>query len=175
MHKIYIHEYKSLVGELLLADFKGNILMIDWKYRKQRATIDARIKKHTQTDFVFAKTDLHTEVITQFTEYFNKKRTRFTIPLQFIGTEFQQEVWRNLQKIPYGKTASYQELAKQFTTKKAVRAVASANGMNAISILVPCHRIIGKNGNLVGYAGGLQAKKKLLQIEQSYQQISLFN
>ncbi|HIP27800.1 MAG TPA: methylated-DNA--[protein]-cysteine S-methyltransferase, partial [Sulfurovum sp.] len=88
-------------------------------------------------------------------------------PLLMVGTDFQRSVWDGLIKIPYGTTASYLELSKNIDNEKAVRAVASANGANAISILIPCHRIIGSNGDLVGYAGGLSAKKKLLELESN--------
>jgi len=84
-----------------------------------------------------------------------------------VGTDFQRSVWDGLMQIPYGTTFSYLELAKRIDNEKAVRAVASASGANAISILIPCHRIIGANGDLVGYAGGLPAKKKLLELESN--------
>jgi methylated-DNA-[protein]-cysteine S-methyltransferase len=100
-------------------------------------------------------------------DYFAHERKDFNIPLLTVGTDFQKSVWEGLIKIPYGTTASYLELSKNIGNEKAVRAVASANGANAISILIPCHRIIGSNGDLVGYAGGLPAKKKLLELENN--------
>jgi len=103
-----------------------------------------------------------------FEEYFASKRTQFEIPLLLLGTDFQKLVWNALIEVPYGETASYLELAKSISKPKAVRAVATANGANAISILVPCHRIIGSNGDLVGYAGGLSTKKKLLELEREF-------
>ncbi len=105
--------------------------------------------------------------IAQLEEYFQGKRKMFDIPLLTIGTGFQKSVWEGLLQIPYSKTASYLQLAKNIGNEKAVRAVASANGANTIGIIIPCHRIIGSNGNLVGYAGGLPAKKKLLDIERN--------
>jgi methylated-DNA-[protein]-cysteine S-methyltransferase len=84
-----------------------------------------------------------------------------------VGTDFQKSVWEALMKIPYGKTASYLDIAKFINKKKAVRAVASANGANSISLIIPCHRIIGSNGELVGYGGGVPVKKRLLKIEQN--------
>ena len=107
------------------------------------------------------------QTITQLIEYFDGVRKNFDIPLLTIGTDFQKSVWDGLIKIPYGTTASYLELSKNIGYEKAVRAVASANGANAISILIPCHRIIGSNGDLVGYAGGLPVKKKLLELESN--------
>jgi len=104
----------------------------------------------------------------QFDEYFAGKRKQFTLPLNQDGTEFQTKVWDLLYKIPYGKTVSYNELAKQYGDMKAVRAVASANGKNNIAIIVPCHRVIGSDHSLVGYAGGLWRKKWLLDHEAKH-------
>lgn len=157
---IKIHTYTSPVGALIIGDFQSKIIMIDWKFRRLRAAIDSRILQQTQGTFVEEKTDLHTESIQQLEDYFQQKRTDFNLPLHFIGTEFQKTVWNQLMHIPYGKTATYESLTVAFTSKESIRAVASANGANAISIVVPCHRVIGKNGELVGYAGGLPAKKK---------------
>ena len=105
------------------------------------------------------------EAIKQLDEYFNGERTAFEVPLLFVGTDFQKSVWYKLLDIPYGSTVSYGELAKQLDMPKAVRAVANANGANALSIFAPCHRIIGSNHSLTGYAGGLAAKKHLLELE----------
>lgn len=108
-----------------------------------------------------------TPVIKQLEEYFEGRLQRFTIPFSLEGTEFQRSVWRALKTIPYGKTASYGAISKKIGNPKASRAVGAANGQNPVSIIVPCHRIIGANGKLVGYGGGLAIKKALLEIEQS--------
>ncbi len=114
------------------------------------------------------------ECITQLKEYFNGKRTAFSIELDLQGTEFQLKVWNELLNIPFGKTISYQELSKRLGNKEAIRAVGSANGKNPVSIIVPCHRVIGANGKLVGYGGGLPRKKWLLDFERSFYQPELF-
>ncbi len=100
----------------------------------------------------------------------------FDIPLLLVGSEFQKSVWNALLQVPYGVTETYLGLSKNIENEKAIRAVASANGANAIAIIVPCHRIIGSDGSLVGYAGGLNAKRKLLNIEKALDnsQLSLF-
>ncbi len=113
-------------------------------------------------------------LITQLEEYFAQKRTSFDVPLLLCGSDFQKRVWQELLQVPYGTTISYLELSRKLGDEKAIRAVASANGANAISILVPCHRIIGSNGELTGYAGGLRAKKSLLQLEGALAQLDLF-
>lgn len=104
----------------------------------------------------------------QLEEYFTGRRKVFNLPLNQDGTEFQTKIWELLSQIPYGKTISYNELAKQYGDIKAIRAVASANGKNNICIIVPCHRVIGSDGSLVGYAGGLWRKKWLLDHEAKY-------
>jgi methylated-DNA-[protein]-cysteine S-methyltransferase len=101
----------------------------------------------------------------QLNEYFAGKRNRFELELDFVGTEFQRKVWEALLTIPYGETRSYGEIARQIGNAKAVRAVGAANGRNPISIIAPCHRVIGASGDLTGFAGGLRAKKMLLTLE----------
>jgi methylated-DNA-[protein]-cysteine S-methyltransferase len=113
-----------------------------------------------------AETPLIEKAAAQVTEYFEGKRTRFNLPLALHGTEFQLAVWRALQKIPYGETRSYGEIAVSIGRPKAVRAVGMANNRNPISIIVPCHRVIGHDGKLVGYGGGLPLKKRLLELEK---------
>lgn len=105
------------------------------------------------------------QAMLEFDEYFAGKRTQFSLPLAAQGTEFQQQVWKALTTIPYGETWSYQDLANKINNPKAVRAVGLANGKNPISIIVPCHRVIGKNGKLTGYAGGVAKKAALLKLE----------
>lgn len=101
----------------------------------------------------------------QLSQYFSGKRNEFDIPIMQEGTEFQQKVWNELLKIPYGKTVSYNFIAESLGDKKSIRAVGAANGRNQISIIVPCHRVIGSNGSLTGYAGGLWRKKWLIKHE----------
>ncbi len=114
------------------------------------------------------------ESILQLNEYFEGKRNDFTFKLNPSGTEFQQKVWKGLLEIPFGKTMSYMELSKKLGDVKAIRAVASANGKNPLWIVVPCHRVIGSDGSLTGYAGGLWRKKWLLEHENPTTQQSLF-
>ncbi len=114
------------------------------------------------------------EAVSQINEYFDRKRTDFTLKLNPKGTEFQQKVWNALLKIPYGKTKTYLEQSKFLGDVKAIRAVASANGKNPLWIVVPCHRVIGSDGSLTGYAGGLWRKKWLLEHENPTSQQSLF-
>jgi len=114
------------------------------------------------------------ECVVQLQEYFMGKRTHFDLPLNPQGTEFQKRVWQALIEIPFGKTISYAELSKKLGGVKAIRAVAAANGKNPLWIIIPCHRVIGSDGSLTGYAGGLWRKKWLLEHENPSTQVSLF-
>ncbi len=114
------------------------------------------------------------ECVSQLQEYFNGQRNHFDFKLNPQGTDFQQRVWQELLNIPFGKTMSYLDLSKKLGDVKAIRAVASANGRNPLWIVVPCHRVIGTDGSLTGYAGGLWRKKWLLEHESPSQQQSLF-
>jgi methylated-DNA-[protein]-cysteine S-methyltransferase len=177
MDKISIQYFKSPVGELILGTYNEQLCLADWRYRKMRAEIDARIQNGLKSEYVEENSPIIHVAINQLTEYFNSERKEFVIPLKLVGTDFQKSVWEELLKIPFGKTETYLGLSGKLGNEKAIRAVASANGANAISIIIPCHRIIGSDGKLVGYAGGLQAKKKLLDLEgvgQKNLQMSLF-
>ena len=167
MNRISIQTYKSPVGEILLGSYDNKLCLADWKYRRMRSTIDKRIQSGLNAEYVEQSSEVIEETIKEMKEYFAGERKDFDIPLLMVGTDFQKSVWEGLIKIPYGTTASYLELSKSIGNEKAVRAVASANGANSISIMIPCHRIIGSNGDLVGYAGGLPAKKKLLELENN--------
>ena len=164
---IKIQYFKTPVGELLLGSYDNKLCIADWRYRKMKDSIDSRIQKGLNTVYIEEPSEVVTQTIKQLNEYFNFKRKVFDIPLYLVGTDFQKRVWQGLIDTPFGTTCSYLELAKAIGNEKAVRAVATANGANAISIIVPCHRIIGSSGDLVGYAGGLPTKKKLLDIESN--------
>lgn len=165
MGQINYQYYNTSFGELILASFNERLCMCDWRYRKMRKRIDNRIEVGLKTSFVEKNDEIIEETKQQLEEYFSYKRKSFSIPLLTVGTEFQKMVWNGLTRIPFSKTSSYLELAEIVANRNAVRAVASANGANAISIIIPCHRVIGKDGNLAGYAGGLQTKEKLLSLE----------
>ena len=123
----------------------------------------------TKPDELGERCSLHpvlSKAVAQMEEYFAGKRQQFDVPLAATGTEFQQKVWQALTTIPYGETWCYQDLADAIGNPNAVRAVGLANGKNPISVIVPCHRVIGKNGKLTGYAGGVERKQKLLALEK---------
>jgi len=165
MKQILIKYFTTPYGELILGSYQDQLCLCDWRYRKMRQAVDNRIKKGLQADFIESNSAVISQTIEQLEEYFAGKREIFDLLLLMVGTEFQKKVWLELMNIPYGQTASYKELAAKLNDPAAVRAVAAANGANAISIIIPCHRIIGSSGELIGYAGGLRAKQELLRLE----------
>ncbi|PHS73217.1 MAG: cysteine methyltransferase [Cycloclasticus sp.] len=167
MNNVFIQRHKTPYGELLIGAFNEQLCLCDWQYRRMRTSIDKRIQNALNAKYVEQTCPVIDETIRQLGEYFASERKLFDLPLLMLGTEFQQTVWKNLLIIPYGSTSSYLELANNIGNEKAVRAVATANGANAMSIVIPCHRVIGSNGELTGYAGGLPVKKKLLALEAS--------
>jgi methylated-DNA-[protein]-cysteine S-methyltransferase len=167
MNQINIQYYKTKIGELILGSFDGKLCLLDFRYRKTRKTVDDRIKKGLNINFVEHDDEILEKTREQLDEYLNGDRKEFDISLLMVGTDFQKSVWDALMKVPYGTTSTYLQLAKNINNEKAVRAVASANGANSIGIIIPCHRIIGSDGELVGYGGGLPVKKRLLKLEQN--------
>ncbi len=166
-NEIKIEYFKTPYGELILGDYDDELCLCDWRYRKMRDSIDERIRKHLKGRFIEKESSLLNKAKIQLDQYFDGKRTEFDLTLLLIGTDFQKKVWNALQKIPYGQTLTYLKLSADLGDKKAIRAVASANGANALAIIIPCHRIIGNDGSMVGYAGGLDIKKKLLKLEKA--------
>ena len=171
---IHTQYYNSPFGELVLGSFKDELCICDWRFRKNRASVDKRVLKFCHASFKEESSDTIEKAIKQLNEYFNSIRTSFDIPLLLAGSEFQQSVWKGLLQIEYGKTTSYKKLSTKLDNALAIRAVATANGANALSIFIPCHRVIGTNGKMVGYAGGIAVKRKLLQLEGSHAQLTLF-
>jgi len=134
---------------------------------------DHNSKKHSGLKQVSIDDSKLFDVFNQLEEYFKRQRKEFTLPLEIIGTDFQKRVWIELIKIPYGETISYNQLAIRLRDQKSIRAVGAANGANPLPIVIPCHRVIGSDGSLVGYGGGLDVKQKLLELEGSLS-MSLF-
>ena len=167
MNKINIQYFKTNYGEFILGSYDENLCMVDFRYRKMRKTVDDRIKKGLNAEFIERDDEILQKTRVQLDEYFNLERKEFNVPILMVGTDFQKSVWKALLKVPYSTTSTYLQLAKDIGNEKAVRAVANANGANAIGIIIPCHRIIGSNGELTGYAGGLPLKKRLLELEQN--------
>ena len=149
---------KSPVGELTLVASPAGLAAILWE-NDRPGRVKLNIVAQDADHPVLRETER------QLREYFDGHRSRFDLPLDFAGTDFQKKVWAALLTIPFGETRSYGQIAAQIGSPRAVRAVGAANGRNPISIVAPCHRVIGSNGALTGFAGGLEAKETLLAIE----------
>ncbi len=162
---IYTQLYTSPCGELLLGSFDYKLCLCDWLVERHRDVVFRRLQKELNVSFEMGETAVLNAAAEQLDEYFAGERTTFTIPLFFCGSSFQESVWNELLNIPYGTTISYGEMARRLGRPTAVRAVANANGANAISIFAPCHRVIGSDHSLTGYGGGLAAKRFLLELE----------
>ena len=167
MKQINIQYHKTKIGDLILGSFEGKLCLLDFRYRQMRKTVDNRIKKGLNAEFVEKDDPILAKTSRELDEYLNGERKEFDIPLLMVGSDFQKSVWDALMRVPYGATSTYLALAKEINNDKAVRAVANANGANAIGVIIPCHRIIGSDGKLVGYGGGLPIKKRLLKLERS--------
>lgn len=173
-HSSNIYEYsyiKTPIGNMLAIFHENKLCLLEFLERKMLETELKQIIKDQHAHFLFKKTTDNKSAIklqTQLDEYFIGKRKNFDIMLDTLGTEFQCNVWKTLQTIEYGRTISYQDEAKQMGKPTAMRAVANANGKNKISIVIPCHRVIRKSGELGGYGGGLWRKRYLLTLEGSF-------
>lgn len=130
-----------------------------------------QFKKYWDVEIIEEETSITTTTKNQLTAYFSNQQTTFDVPLDLVGTDFQLKVWNELQRIPFGSTRSYKEQAIAVGNLKAIRAVATANGENRISIIIPCHRVIGSDGSLTGYGGGIWRKQKLLELESTQKKL----
>lgn len=157
--QLYFKEIDSPVGLLKVVAHDQALVAVLWENESPN-----RVRVATLIEDQNHPVLLNTQQ--QLTEYFNQTRTIFDLALDFQGTDFQKKVWQALLTIPFGETRSYKQIAEQIGNVKAVRAVGAANGKNPISIIAPCHRVVGANGKLVGFAGGLENKEILLKIEK---------
>ena len=158
----YYHKIDSPIGPLHLAATNDALLAIHHNLKRMEDWNKNTIAFKNDKNIIIEKT------INELSEYFDGKRKKFNIPIQLSGTQFQLKAWDALNKIPYAKTVSYSDQAKISGNPKATRAIGNANNANPISIIVPCHRVIGKSGKLVGYGGGLDRKNYLLDLELKY-------
>ena len=165
---IKITRWLSPAGEMMLGSCGEKLCLCDWDLEKHRSTIDRRIQQCLNAYYEEGSSKIIECTIGELEEYFAGRRKEFNIPVVFAGSEFQCKVWVELMKIPYGSTVSYGEIARRINNPKAVRAVSSAIATNPLSIIVPCHRVIGRNQNLIGYGGGLDAKRQLLELESKF-------
>ena len=160
---IYLATWQSPIGELFL--YSDETCLISLLFAEDKPDF---LKFYKNAKIIEKQTLVLAETIQQLNDYFNKKRTSFDIPMKLSGTDFQKKVWSELSQIPYGKTISYGQQAKNIKAEKAVRAVGTANSKNPVAIIIPCHRVIASNGKISGYAGGVSIKTELLRLEGVY-------
>ncbi len=160
--KIYLAETESPIGTLYLASSARGLLQINLNSKTELLEL---IRKMIPDAEFEENSEQNQTALRQLREYFAGERQQFDLPLHLFGTEFHRRVWQELQKIPFGKTASYKEIAVRIGKANAIRAVGQANHHNPIPIIIPCHRVIGSDGKLVGFGGGLPMKQQLLAHE----------
>lgn len=167
-HKIALQSYLSPCGKLWLASFEERLCLCDWQTNPKHKAIRYRLERLLNATFRQETSPIIKQTIEQLEAYFAQQTTQFTIPIRLVGTEFQQKVWQTIGQIAWGETISYKQLSQKTGSPVAIRAVAQATGANALSIIIPCHRIIGSSSSLVGYAGGLETKRFLLNLESAH-------
>ena len=165
---LYISSVNTPLGMMRLGATDEGICLFDFQYRKSIDTLMKRIESHVGKAFTEGEHPHFDALRAQIGEYFVGTRKDFDLPLHLCGSPFQVSVWKGLLDIPYGETRSYKKQSIFLGNEKAIRAVAGANGDNSIAIIVPCHRVIGENGSLTGYGGGLPKKQWLLEHERKH-------
>lgn len=168
MERILVKRYESPCGELLLGALGQRLCLCDWveALEVHRRAVDGRLRRRLKAEFAPGESATLDLAVRQLDEFFAGTRREFSVPVLFVGTDFQVRVWQALLSIPYGGVTSYSALAAGIGCASAVRAVAGAVGANALSVFVACHRVMGRDGSLTGYAGGVDAKLLLLRLEQ---------
>ena len=163
------------LGEMIACATDKGICLLEFNDRKNINGQFLKLTKDLKASIIERESEYFDLLRKELETYFKGKLTEFTVPLDLIGTEFQTKVWQALLSIPYGKTVSYLQQSESMGNPLSIRAVANANGMNKIAIIVPCHRVIGSNGKLTGYAGGLERKRYLLNLEKGITEKNLFS
>lgn len=165
--QVNIQYYDSPCGQLVFASVGDELCLCDWNEKPCAERNKRRLVRLLNAELVTASSPILEQTKQELDEYFAGKRKTFDIPLHTVGTDFQKQVWQALLEIPYGETRTYKEIAQRVDNVKGVRAVAQAIGANGMSIIIPCHRVIGTNHSLTGFAGGIEAKRLLLNIEST--------
>lgn len=163
----FFKRMESPTGALTLIASEKGLRAVLWNYNPDRSSIDAGVEAPHHP--------LLLEAEKQLNEYFTKKRKTFELELDFVGSDFQIQVWKAMLTIPFGETRTYGDIARQIGNPDSVRAVGGAANKNPIPIITPCHRVVGANGKLVGFGGGLENKALLLELEAPYRQATIFD
>lgn len=163
---IHMTELTTPLGPMLAGATSKGICVLEFTNRIRLEKEFSDLQKLLNAVMLPGRNQHLDQLENELKEYFDKKRKTFTLPLHVPGNEFSQSVWKTLQEIPYGKTCSYKEQADMMNNPKAIRAIAATNGKNRLAIIIPCHRVIGSNGSMTGYAGGIDKKIWLLRFER---------
>lgn len=164
--KLYSMDIKTPVGIMRAVAYKDAICLLEFNDRPELENELTDLKKHFNAEVVEAENEPLLLLKSELKDYFAGKKHHFSVKTELIGTDFQKKVWESLTLIPFGETRTYKDQSVVLGDLKAIRAVASANGKNKLAIIIPCHRVIGSDGNLTGYAGGLERKRFLLNLER---------
>ena len=156
---------KTPIGEMVACATEKGLCLLEFKERKDLNKQLKSLTSHFNSEIISGHNSLLLKLQEQFDQYFNRNLKSFNIPIHLVGTDFQKSVWNLLRDIPFGMTISYMDLTKKLGNPDAIRAVANANAANKIAIVIPCHRVIGSDGKLTGYAGSLWRKNYLLKLE----------
>ncbi len=159
--------YESPCEKIILASVDGELCLCDWAEKPCAVRSKRRLIQLLDADFKEETSRVLRQAMAQLDEYFAGERRVFDLPLRPVGTDFQKKVWAALLSIPYGETRTYKEIAQMVDNLSGIRAVAQAIGANGLCIVIPCHRVIGSDGSLTGFAGGLDAKRTLLRVENA--------
>jgi AraC family transcriptional regulator of adaptative response/methylated-DNA-[protein]-cysteine methyltransferase len=171
----FVSNIRTPIGDMVAAASTTHLLLLEFSHRRMLDGQLARVQHAVGCEFVHGPSPVFDLVRRQMDDYFRGERREFELPLLVPGTPFQTRVWDHLRRIPHGATTTYARVAQELGQPTAVRAVARANGDNRVAIIIPCHRVIGSDGSLTGYGGGLWRKKRLLELEAVGQALPLFD
>jgi len=162
--KVYCTSFESKIGRIYVASTENGVCKISVP-KESKKDFFQWLKKHFDVDDIYDNRSKNKEVVDQLNRYFNGKLAKFTLPVDLIGTPFQLRVWKELARVPYGVTSTYKHVARKVSAAKSFQAVGRATGQNPLPIIIPCHRVLGSNGALVGYSCGVKTKELLLLLE----------
>lgn len=166
MNQINTRHHSTQMGEVILGSFDGRLCLLDFVEGKAGGIVRDRIRRVLNAKLVEHDDDILRETRRQLDEYLEGQRKGFDIPVLMVGTDFQKDVWNAVMRVPYGASSTYSQIARDIGKERAVRAVGNAMAANPIAIIIPCHRVVGSDGTLVGYGGGLSRKSRLLTLER---------
>lgn len=171
---LFSTEFDTPLGKMTAIAHQNALVLLEFSDRENLDAEILSLEKIYQSEILVAQNKILRQTENEIKSYFSRQLKTFTVPIELNGTEFQQNVWNYLQTISYGKSITYKQQAIEMENLLGIRAIASANGKNKLAIVVPCHRVLGTDGKLTGYAGGIERKQYLLNLESNHQQLNIF-